>query len=273
LFFATTLDGELVLWEFTTRGVAPFNQLLAREVQNVLYTPELELFWYSDATRLWVIDTRNLDVSTWQPVLIASNLPQNDRLHVERSGSHYTGPGRISDETMELDLHWEARPWIGGGADGQRLENLDGAAWLTRERARPARAVPVSDFTRAGHRVTLPPDWTGCKGPDGTCAAALPFGPRGWELVVTNEDFGGDFLEHECLVHDPATHTFATPPDGKKWAAPREVPPGPCGPYLFNHGNDAFLVSDVVCSVGGACTQLEGTGKGWLDPGGIVGGE
>jgi hypothetical protein len=272
LFFATTLDGELVLRAVSPTGVAPFSQLLARDVRGVLYNPELELFWYNDATRLWVIDT-HLDVGAWQPVLIASNLPQNDRLHVVRGATHYTGPGRISDEAMELELHWDAAPWIEGGEDGERLENLDGRAWLTRERERPVRSVSKADFLRAERRVKLPSDWTGCQGPDGTCAAALTFGARGWELVVTNEDLGGDFLEHECRVHDPLTDTFASPPDGEKWAALSDVAPGPCGPYLFNHDNDAFLVSDVVCGIGSGCSALEGKGRGWLEPGRIVGNE
>jgi hypothetical protein len=273
LFFATTLDGDLMLRAFTATGLAPFNQLLAREVREVIYNPELELFWYSDATRLWVIDTRDVEVSTWQPVLIASDLPENDGLHVKRNGSDYSGPGRSTDETLELDLHWDANPWIGGGEGGRRLENLDGAAWLARERVRPARSVGVADFNHADHRAALPPGWTGCTGPDGICAAAVPFGPRGWELMVTNEDFGGDFPEHDCRLYDPASHTFATPPEGRQWAPASDVAPGPCGPYLFNDENDAFLVSDVVCRIGSGCTALEAQGRGWLEPGRIVGDE
>jgi hypothetical protein len=49
--------------------------------------------------------------------------------------------------------------------------------------------------------------------------------------------------------------------------------PGQCGPYLFNHGNDAFLVADVVGSIGRNCVTLEGRGAGWLEPGGSVGNE
>jgi hypothetical protein len=273
LFFARTLEGELVLRAFASTGLAPFNQLLARDVQHVLYNPELELFWYSDAARLWVIDTHNADASAWQPVLIASHLPQNDRLHVERDRLHYTGPGRIDDETLELELHWGAEPWIEGGEGGGRLENLDGKAWLARERARPPRSAPAAQFFLAEHRVALPPGWAGCQGPDGICAAALPFGPRGWELVVTNEDLGGDFLEHACRLHDPATNTFATPPDAPKWASLGDVAPGPCGPYLFNHENTAFLIADVVCAIGSTCTPLDGQGSGWLEPGAIIGNE
>lgn len=272
LFFAWTLEGELWLKAFSAGGVVPFEQRLARDVQHVLHNPELELIWYSDAERLWVIDTRSHDVADWQPVLIASHLPQGDRLHVERGGSHYVAPGRISDETLELVLHWDAEPWIEAGGDASRLDGLDGRAWLERERARPPRPAAALQFAPADKRSPLPADWAGCRQP-GICGAALPFGPRGWELVVTNEDLGGDFLEHECRLHDPATALFSAPLDGQKWAAPDGVAAGPCGPYLFNSEKNAFLVEDVVCSVGGTCTTLDGRGRGWLEPGGAVGNE
>jgi hypothetical protein len=271
-FFATTLDGSLVVQAFSSTGLASFEQVLAREVQHVLHNPELGLFWYSDATRLWVIDIQNPEVNAWQPVLIASGLPLGDRLRVERKGTHYTGPGRISDETMELVLHWDSSPWIEGGEGGGRLANLDGEAWLARERARPARAVVATDFTRTEDRVTLPADWAGCQ-PPGACGAALPFGPRGWELVVTNEDASGDFLAHECLLHDPASGTFATPPGAPRWAGPMGMAPGPCGPYRFNQQGDVFLVADTVCRLGSACVTLEGRGRGWIEPGAVVGDE
>jgi hypothetical protein len=272
LFFAATLEGDLLLKAFSSSGIAPFEQRLAGGVQHVLYNPELELFWYSDAERLWVIDTHNPDIGNWRPVLIASYLPQSDRLHIERGGLHYVGPGRISDETLELVLHWDAEPWIDGGEAAPRLEGLDGRDWLERERARPSRSFAAADFALAEHHVALPSSWAGCQQP-GTCGAALPFGPRGWELVVTNEDLGGDFLEHDCLLHDPATDLFSAPLDGQTWSALSGVAPGQCGPYLFNHGNDAFLVADVVCSVGRNCVTLEGRGAGWLEPGGTVGNE
>jgi hypothetical protein len=49
--------------------------------------------------------------------------------------------------------------------------------------------------------------------------------------------------------------------------------PGPCGPYRFNQQGDAFLVADMVCRLGSACVTLEGRGRGWFEPGGVVGDE
>jgi hypothetical protein len=205
-------------------------------------------------------------------VLIASHLPQHAKLSVARRGKHVEGPGRVSEEWMELVLHWEEEPWIDGGEGEGRLDQLDGATWLGRERQRPAREVPPwTQFEGDGPHVALPPGVAQCDDAR-LCGAALPFGALGWQLVVAkNDETHGDFSHNGCLLYDPDQEAFARPPEASEWAKVVDTPLTTCGPYRFNAKGDAFLVADKVCRVGGGCTSLESFGSGWLVPGATVG--
>lgn len=71
---------------------------------------------------------------------------------------------------------------------------------------------------------------------------------------------------------DPATQTFSTPPEARRWASARDVESGTCGPFLFNAEASIYLAVSAVCHVGEACRSLgEGTAIGWLEPGPMLG--
>jgi hypothetical protein len=271
LFLVRTGEAELALRAPRADSVPPFEHVLARGVGNVLYNPELDLVWYNVEGRLFVIDTRHLGPSTPEPVLIARDLPIVGGLRLERAGVHFTAPGAGQDED-DLVLHWDEAPWIEAGEEEPRIENLDGQPWLAREQHRPVRRVSsLQGFDASGPHVALPAGRGQCDDRK-ICGAALPFGSRGWQLLVANEDEDGDFREFRCLFHDPATQGFSTPPEAREWASAQHLESGTCGPFAFNAEGDTYLAASVVCHVGDACESLgEGNGIGWLEPGPMLG--
>jgi hypothetical protein len=105
----------------------------------------------------------------------------------------------------------------------------------------------------------------------GRCGAVLPFASGNWQLVLTDQSEGADCWHFGCLFRDSATGAFATPPQPARWGRAEEMHPGPCGPYQFSADGSAFLVQDALCTVGGSCQLLDGTGVGWLVPGTVLG--
>jgi hypothetical protein len=267
LFLVRSGDMALELRAFGAHGIQPFVRVLAEHVTNVLSNPELELVWYKVDDRLWVIDTRGLPDGPAEPVLIASGVPVVGDLSVERDGERFSEPDDPGD-AEDLRLHWDDEAWLDGGQARRRFPARDGQAWLARERRRPLRAVPrLQRFEANGLHVELPPGRAQCDDAQ-ICGAALPFGPRGWRLLVANESEDGDYPEYGCLLHDPKARAFSTPPEGRPWGPAADTTSGSCGPFPFDSSGATYLASDLVCRVGEVCTSLgEGVAIAWLEPG------
>lgn len=247
-----------------------FRRVVASGAQHVLHDTTLDLLWYSDERRLWVVDLRASPLDALAPIPIASALPPHVELAVVRGGREYVTPRDTCDVAPALTLHWAATPWLEGG-DGQRLSELEGHEWLARERRR-ARLGSAREraFHPSGDRAPLPASRARCEDAE-WCGAALPFAPAGWQLVVADQAQGADCWHFGCLLYEAATTTFASPPLPARRGPAEALPSGPCGPYLFDAAGGAFLIEDQLCAVGGACQPLEAAGIGWLEPGEVVG--
>ncbi len=262
-FLVATAAGALLLRSSQSHAALT----LAEHARRALHDPALDLLWFTDERGLWVIDLRVLESGAATPVLIASALPEHQELHIAGEGSDFLEPTDACDFGSILTLHWTRDPWL-EGPDGQAQRGLAGSRWLKRERTR--RRGPAGSerwFSAENAHADLPSSRLHCDAAE-RCGAALPFGDvTGRELVLTDQDEGGDCWSSRCLWHDRSTGKYATPPDASTWAAATEVASGTCGPYRFNHAGTAFLVGDRVCEVAGACRVLEGPGIGWLVPG------
>jgi hypothetical protein len=277
-------SGDRLVWRaFGSSGLGAFEHVIASDVHELLYDAELELLWFSDTSnRLWVSDLRALAASTPTNappnVLIASDLPEHQKLSVWIGDRLVEGSGQLGEGSVELSLRWdEVATFETDAAETDAAEHLgriEGKAWLQRERERTARAVPeLQKPDESGPHIALPAGIAQCDNPE-LCGAARPFGSSGWQLVITKTDeTHGDFSHYGCLLHDRARAAFARPPDTRTWHPAADPELDTCGPYRFNARGDAFLASDRVCRVGAECTPLGGVAIGWLEPGATVGRE
>jgi hypothetical protein len=266
LFLVTNARAEL---ELRAEG-SDFVRRLAANAQHVLYDPELELVWFSDDQRLWVIDLRHPAPATVAPVPIAGPLPPHVEIHIDRGGTHRVEPTDACDVAPILVLHWESEPWIEDD-EGQPSTPLEGRAWLAREGARVARSVGAERWLHpADAHLPLPPARARCEDPE-WCGAAQPFAASGWQLVLAEQSEGADCWQFGCLLFDSANGTFGTPPRPSQWGPAEDTPVGPCGPYRFDAAGSAFLIGDLLCAAGGSCQPLGGSSIGWLTPGATLG--
>lgn len=271
LFIALTSMHVLELRAFGPHGLEPFSHVIASDIQETLYNPELGLFWFLDTNRLWVIDLRSVGAGTIEPILIASNVPEVDTLYIVAAGRSFQAPWPAGDESIDLWLHWDEPPYLQGGKRRDRIDELEGVEWLARERSRPASGAPAwTDFAKQAPLAPLPAARAQCTDEE-QCVAALPFGDRGWQLVLAGDELG-DFEHHFCLLYDPARNAFATPPDAKTWGDALTLASAGCGPFFFNARNDAYFDSDVLCHTAGGCVSLDdASAEGRVVPGVGVG--
>ena len=284
----TQTEDRLVWRAFGQAGLAAFEHVIASDVHELLYDAELELLWFSDrGSRLWVSDLRALVASTPASapanVLIASDLPEHQKLSVWIGDRLVEGTGQLGEGSIELSLRWDKETTFetdAAEADAtetdaaEHLGRIEGRAWLDRERGRTARAIPARQQPdELGPHIALPAGMTQCDNPE-LCGAARPFGESGWQLVVTKTDeTHGDFSHYGCLLYDPARAAFARPPDTRTWHPAADPELDTCGPYRFNTTGNTFLAADEICRVSGDCTPLQGVAIGWLEPGVMVGRE
>lgn len=253
--------GRIELRSMSEPGVTVLAEKASGET---VYDPELELIWYTHAGQLFVIDLR--DVAS-APVLIASAIPDVSKLEIFRADSSV---GTLDTcEGPTLTLNWNESPSV-EAYDGDISETrIDGRSWLQAQNARPERSVGE---TRAleGKPVRLPRKVVDCEIPE-VCGATADFGERDLQLVLVLDKGGGDCWNRGCLLRDPATDRYASPPDREHWGPSDKAKRGPCGLYYFNQPKSAFLVGNRLCLAGAACQDLEGEALGWLNAGDTVG--
>jgi hypothetical protein len=231
-----------------------------------LFQPEFALLWFRDGERLKVLD---LEKQGAAPVTVAEGLPEVDRFSITGHGASVD-----TDDGCDLawiELTWSATPTIESlleAAPQIRIVNRD---WLVGELPRPPRKVGERrEFSSSKSHVRLPKKLLECEDAN-SCGAALELGNRGLELVLVRQRAGGDCVQAACLLRDPKTGLFATPPSGSAWAKADKTRPGPCGPYMFDRTQSSFLVGDRLCTADGGCKKLGGVALGWLEPGDTIG--
>lgn len=259
--FIVSVGGRIELRSVSTPEVT----VLAEEASGeTVYDPELELIWYTHEGRLFVVDLREPGSA---PILIASAIPDVSKLQIDRE-ERSVG----TEDTCEgpaLTLRWNASPSV-EAYDGDISETvIDGRPWLQQQMARSARAIGAKRELN-GKRLRLPRKVTDCEMPE-ECAVTAEFGERDLQLVLVLDKGGGDCWNRGCLLRDPHTDRYASPPDRELWGPVEQAKPGACGLYYFNQQKSAFLVGSRLCLAGAACTALDGEALGWLNAGDIVG--
>lgn len=242
--------------------------LLASSAQRSLYDERLELVWFDDGDKLWVLDLRRPGS---RAILIADHVPQYSELHVARTPGQLLEPADSCDTVPVLRLNWSVKPAFEAWYATAPPLSVEGKHWLLAELGRPERAVMDQQvFAATDPDIALPETLQQCEEPT-ACGASLPFAKRDWELVLVKAALSADCWHYACLFRDINTGAFATTPEPKHWGRAAEVEPGPCGRYLFNQDGSSFLVGDLLCMAGRTCQKLEGRALGWLVPGAIVG--
>lgn len=235
-------------------------QVLVPHADAALYQPELELIWFRDQDRFGVVDLRKPGSPANQ---LGHGMPDEQRLNIER-GMDIATPNDGCDLPF-VALEWSESPALTAYLTEAPALAIDNQAWLAAELERPARArAKKQGFV--GTAVRLPKKLTDCDLPK-SCGKSAPFGDSGKELVLVVERAGGDCVERACLLHDPRTRLFATPPKAAQWAAAKDTALGSCGPYLFDASKHAFLVDRRLCTLEQGCRDLGGEALGWLLPG------
>jgi hypothetical protein len=238
--------------------------VLVPHADGALYQPELELIWFRDGERFGVIDLRK---PVEGPVMLARGMPSEDRFRIERGSERV----RTSDgcDLPYVSLTWSEAPVLEAFLSEAPELRIEGGAWLAAELARPARAVG-QDHALSGAKLKLPKKAAQCERPV-ACGASGAFGDGGKLLVLVREELGGDCIDRACLLYDPGTERFATPPKAEAWGAAQATAPGSCGPYLFDRTQRWFLVDHRLCSLEQGCRDVGGESLGWLVPGDSVG--
>jgi hypothetical protein len=216
--------------------------------------------------QLQVLDLDRLDQP---PVAIAEGLPNVDRLEI-------TGP-QDSVETEDgcdlasIELDWSAKPKIACVLDPTPGLRVTNAAWLGAQRKRALRVqAKRMDFEDAGRKTRLPAKLLSCEVEE-SCGATLPLGATGLELVLVRQEAGGDCVHVGCLLRDPKSKLFATPPHAVSWGPANKTRPGACGPFMFDRAQKSYLVGSQLCAADSGCKPLPGPALGWIEPGDTVG--
>jgi hypothetical protein len=189
------------------------------------------------------------------------------------------------EPTRIVEIQLGKQPALRFVPRGDSLQFLGaGRRWLAAQQARPVSLGHVeATFSSQEQWVELPPAWTGCDA-EGRCGLSLAFGKSALRLVLVRESSSGDCTLRGCLLFDPETKRFASPPvvrseDGREllapqpmhWATAVEAQIGLCGPYSFDASGSQFLLSRYLCPLRGPCQDLGATALGWLSPGPVVG--
>jgi hypothetical protein len=244
----------------TPSGARTFVQ----RAEGVLYDPALELLWIRNDAQLSVIDLRK---SSAVPELVARDVPSVNRLQVNRADSSVEREDGC--DLPSLSLEWEATPHIEGELVDATSARIVNGAWLSAELHRRSTPAGVRR-TFSDSRAPVPQELMDCQDPE-QCGATVPFGALGWQLVLVQEQMGGDCYQRACLLFDPASGLFASTLKPHEWRSARDTPRGPCGPFRFDESQTKYLVEDRLCLPGRGCQKLGGTALGWLTSGDTVG--
>jgi hypothetical protein len=231
-----------------------------------LLQPRLGLLWLRRGPQLQVLDLDRLDRA---PVAIAEGLPEIDRFEITGQTDSIETEDGCDLPAIELD--WSAEPRLASElAPAPSLRVID-TSWLGAQRQRSLRTqAERREFEDAERKTRLPAKLLSCEVKE-TCGATLALGALGLELVLVQQHAGGDCVHVACLLRDPKSRLFATPPHATAWGSADKTRPGTCGPYMFDRSHKHYLVGDQLCAADSGCVQLAGLALGWLEPGETVG--
>jgi hypothetical protein len=258
-FLVHTESREVVLRALNSDA----KRVVLKRADAALFQPELELLWFRDGSRFGVVDLRKADAPE---VSIAEGMPDEDRWFITR-GRVLIAPEDGCDLPY-ISFQWSATPELKPVLTEAPDLRISNQAWLSAELARPTRPVGRRQlFT--GKRLSLAKKLLACEDPS-ECGKTASFSTDK-ELVLVRDQTGGDCVERACLLHDPATNQFATPPKAEKWGPAKTTAPGPCGIYEFEQTKSSFLLDHRLCNLDRGCTDLGGEALGWLVAGERVG--
>jgi hypothetical protein len=240
--------------------------------EQPLYDPVWQVVWFQQQEQLVVADLRAASKDCC--LAVAANLPAGTSLTIE-----HANPRALLEYAPTCDH--EIGVFLSLGAGSAKLSSTEGAPlprlttggerWLRQQRRRRVQPAPQHWEFLPGQATPIPvPKLTGRCTATQACGLSVPFGPDGRRLVLV-ADGRGDCWHGQCLLFDPKTQLFATPPAPNSWHAPAEVTPGSCGPYRFSPDQRWFLTATQVCRFKGPCLPTEGRALGWLTPGPVVG--
>lgn len=253
-----------------------------------LFDDAHQLFWFVDEGRLSVVDLRTLEAA----VTLAEGLPSAPQIGVQWPAGD---PARFLQprgpcepgEVVQLDV---AEPSLHLVGEDRRLPFVDGGRrWLSAQVARAARAAGAmggfdGGFDPSSARVELPASVAACDD-EQRCGLSAALGPQGHRLVLVRDRMGADCWHRGCLLYDPATQRFASPPvvedeatgalsatgGPPRWSSAEAARVGVCGPYHLDASQTHILVRRYSCRWGVTCADLGGEVLGWVEPGPVVG--
>jgi hypothetical protein len=240
-------------------------RVLIPHADFVLYDSVLELIWYLEDNQLRVFDLRASDAA---PTLIVRDMRQLDRVSVVR-GAHSVSE-QDGCETPYAVLDWTANPKVKLFlVEADEKVKVDGRAWLHAQRNRPERSVLAQRRFLDG-KVDIAAELLDCEDEE-TCATSVAFANRPWQLLLVTDKSGGDCWERACLLRDPNSNRYASPPRPERWGPANVAQRGSCGPYRFDQAQSAYLVERLLCPGELPCQDVGGSALGWLMPGETVG--
>jgi hypothetical protein len=260
-FLVHAQSGEILLRSQSSTAT----RVLAAHADDALYHAALELVWFKDDDQLSVIDLR----APGAPAVVIARGMACCGGHL--SIIHPDAPVSTDDDcdVPSVWLHWNEKPTIEAiDSDGPELRIVNGA-WLRSQLGRPVRSVGERrDF--GDPRIHLPHDLLDCEDEE-LCGTTVPFGARGLQVVTVLQKMGGDCWQRACLLRDPRTKLFATPPNADRWGPASKTKIGSCGRFMFDRTQTTFLLQNQLCVPEHPCEELGGWALGWLVPGDTVG--
>ncbi len=283
--FLVGTQGEAV----SLRSLDGRSRIVVPGLSSWQYDPTHGLLWFLDEDRLGVADLR----VEGSPKPLAKKVPEGLEIWVDwpTSKSRYVRPETGCEETSNaVEIKLGKKPSLRLVETGaRRALSEEGRRWLEGQAKRVESPPSLTEaFDTDAGRVALPKGWSGCDDSE-RCGRSASFGASPLRLVLARDTQGADCFQRRCLLFDPATKQFASPPvlvDAQgtpslpagppRWASATEAIPGSCGPYRFDGQGTTFVVLQYLCKLdasktGAACEELPGEGIGWLRPGAVVG--
>lgn len=273
--------------DISVRSLDGQTRVLIPAVSSSLYDEAHGLLWLLDEDRLAVSDLRQES----PPVVLAKGLPPVGSVWVEwpnNGNSQFVRPDTGCEESTDaVEIKLGSKPSLRLVDSEQRKPfSPDGLRWLKAQTGRSATpSRPVKGFESDAQRVSLPEKWSGCDDAE-RCGLSEAFGAGPLRLVLVKDtQGGGDCFQRSCLLFDPQTKRFASPPiltdaggtpsvapRPPRWTSAKEALPGACGTYLFDKAGTRFLIRQFLCQLNGDCQDLGAEAIGWLQSGVVVGG-
>jgi hypothetical protein len=270
------------------RSLAVQKRVVVSSAAWWLYDEGHELVWTIYDHVLSVADLR----TDSPPIPLATGLEEVGSIWVEwpePNGSEHVREENACESFDAVEIKMRAKPALRLIASNEPRPLLtNGLSWLKaqagRSRTRPSISQRRVGFPLNASRVSLPKQWVGCED-EQRCGRSAPFGSSHLQLVLVADKHGADCWQRSCLLFNPDTREFSSPPVIEnsetldlstaplpaRWTSASEARPGICGPYYFDATGTAFLVRNYLCSVNGECQDLGATGIGWLEPGLVIG--